>query len=61
MSATSAARAAALSAGLAHNRKLTEELCDILGAFDARMGRLEDAILPVQARRASRLCARPNA
>ena len=47
-----AARAAALAASLAHNRALTDELCGILGNFDARMGRLEAAILPVQARAA---------
>ena len=45
-----AARAAALAQGLAHNAALTNELCDILGNFDQRMGRLEEAILPVQAR-----------
>jgi hypothetical protein len=52
---TTAARAAALRASLAHNRALTDELCGIFGAFDQRMGRLEEAILPVQARSAA-LC-----
>jgi hypothetical protein len=47
---TTAARAAALRGSLAHNRALTDELCGILGNFDQRMGRLEEAILPVQAR-----------
>ena len=47
-----AARAEALRSSLAHNAALTDELCGILGAFDARMGRLEEAILPVQVRRA---------
>ena len=48
--ATTAARAAALQQTLAHNAALTDELCGILGKFDARMARLEEAILPVQAR-----------
>ena len=52
-----AARAAALAASLAHNRALTDELCGILGNFDARMGRLEATILPVQARAARASCA----
>jgi len=46
-----AARAAALAGALDHSRALTDELCAILGNFDQRMGRLEEAILPVQARR----------
>jgi hypothetical protein len=54
---TTAARAAALRGSLAHNRALTDELCNILGNFDQRMGRLEEAILPVQAR----ACARGRA
>ena len=51
---STAARAAALAQGLAQNATLTNELCDILGNFDQRMGRLEEAILPVQARKRSR-------
>jgi hypothetical protein len=49
---TSAARpSAALGAALEQHRALTDELCGILGNFDQRMGRLEETILPVQARR----------
>lgn len=49
-----AARAVALAGALDHSRALTDELCAILGNFDQRMGRLEEAILPVQARRGLR-------
>ena len=52
---TTAARpsASSLASTLEQHRALTNELCDILGNFDQRMGRLEEAILPVQARRSA--------
>jgi len=47
------ARAQVLRAALERNGELTGQLCDLLVTFDARMGRLETAILPVQERSAA--------
>jgi len=46
--ATRSSRHVDIKGALDSNAKLTRELCDILVNFDRRMGRLEEAILPVQ-------------